>query len=778
MNRLDYCIMSLLLLAYSVCGNAAETFRRTERGITFTSCGADVEICFYSPSIVRVCKTPVNSPDGQGKKSLVVTMQPEPVSIDISGRADGKVVLSSSLLSVTVNTETGGICFADASEAVMLVNKDYGASFAAITDGGKPSYQVRESFLLDMDEPIYGVGQVMDGKFSRRNSIHHMQNENMFTYSPYFLSPTKGYAVYWDNYSISDFVDTPQDLSFQGIGRCSDYYFIYGKSADNVISGVRRLTGKTPLLPLWAYGFFQSKERYRTQDESLGTLRKLRELRIPVDCMIQDWRYWPEENHSDSTWNSHSFDPERFPDPAKWGEELHKLNSKLLIVTWPGFGCHTEQYKELDSKNMLINFKTFPSNSGAKPYDAYNPEARKIYWRYLNNGVYSVAHNDGWWLDSTEPDHIDRQNKDYEQPTYAGTYRSVKNAYSLMQNIGIGENQRLASPDKRVVLLTRSGFIGQQHVGSITWSGDVESTWEMLAAQIPAALNFTVMGLPYWNSDIGGFWARGWGEKGGCGNPEFQELYVRWMQFSLFCPMMRSHGTGLPREIFNFGKRGDWCFDAQEKAIRMRYSLLPYIYSTGYDVWANDGTFMRPLFMDFPTDKNVYEIGCQYMFGKELLVAPVTEYGAKSWKVYLPAGARWINYWTGKTEEGGQTVDCAVDRATMPLYVKAGSIMPVGPDVQYSTEKSWENLLIDVYPGADGTFTLYEDENDNFNYEKGNYSLIKFSWNDASRSLEILPRDGHFKGMLKNRVFTLRAKDSNKTVTVKYNGKKIGVKLN
>lgn len=768
-------MLSLLLPAYCMYAAAAETFSKTDNSIKFSANGIEVEITFYNSSIVRVFKTPAGAP--YNKKSLVVRMHPEIVDLYIKQQADGKVIMNSSALSVVADTNNGNIRFINKSGEVMLTNKENGKSFTAITDGGKPSYNVSESFLLGNEEPIYGIGQVMDGKFSHRYSKHHMQNENMFTYSPYFISPKSGYAVYWDNYSISDFADTPQSLSFSGIGHCSDYYFVAGENADGVIAGMRTLTGKAPMLPLWAYGFFQSKERYFTQDESVATLKKLRDLRIPIDCMIQDWRYWPQDNNSDSTWNSHSFDPVRFANPAKWRKELTKLNSKLLIVTWPGFGAKTEQFKELDAKGMMINFYTYPDNSGAKPYDAYNPEARKIYWNYLNKGVYSVVNNDGWWLDSTEPDHIDRKNADYEQPTYEGTYRSVKNAYSLMQNIGIGENQRLTSPDKRLVLLTRSGFIGQQHVGSITWSGDVESTWESLAAHIPAALNFTMMGLPYWNSDIGGFWARGWGEKGGCGNPEFQELYVRWMQFAVFCPMMRSHGTGLPREIFNFGERGTWCFDAQEKAIRMRYALLPYIYSTGYDVWANNGTMIRPLFMDFPKDKRVYEIGNQYMFGKELLVAPVTEYGVKSWKVYLPAGARWINYWTGKLEDGGRTVDCAVDRATMPLYVKAGSIMPVGPDVQYSTEKSWKALNVDVYPGGDGTFTLYEDENDNFNYEKGLYSLIKFSWNDTARTLEISPREGQFNGMLKDRVFTIRAKDCNKTVTVKYGGKKTTVHL-
>ncbi|MCE1156226.1 MAG: xylosidase, partial [Bacteroidales bacterium] len=384
---------------------------------------------------------------------------------------------------------------------------------------------------------------------------------------------------------------------------------------------MRTLTGQVPMLPLWSYGFFQSKERYHTQAEVLDVLKKYRSLRIPIDVMIQDWRYWPEYNKTDSAWNSQSFDAERYPDPVKWVDEIHKLNSKLLIVTWPGFGPKTEQRKELDSKNMIINFDTWPPNSGARPYDVFNPEARSIYWRYLNKGIFSYIHNDGWWLDSTEPDHINKKDKDFELPTFLGSYRSVKNAYSMMHNAGIAANQRATTSDKRVVILTRSGFIGQQRYGSNTWSGDVASTWDMLERQIPAALNFTLMGIPHWNSDIGGFFAGRWRNGGGNQHPEFQELYVRWMQFGAFSPMMRSHGTELPREIFQFGERGTWCFDAQERILKLRYRLLPYIYSTSWDVSAHQGTFMRPMVMDFAADKKTHDLGHQYMFGRSLLVA-------------------------------------------------------------------------------------------------------------------------------------------------------------
>ena len=605
MKRAGFVLTCATMLA-NLC--AAQNTERTPQGMKCTTQGMDIRVEFYSPSIVRVYKTPEGKP--YNKESLVVVKSPETVKVDFSEEA-GQTVLKSSILKVLVNPATGGISFHTIAGNELLKDKDYGTSFADKNDAGTPSYQVRGSFLLDKDEPIYGVGQVMDGKFNRRNSMHHMQNENMFTYSPYFMSPVKGYAVYWDNYSISEFMDTPQELAFQSLGHCADYYFMYGGNADGIIAQVRDLTGHSPMLPLWAYGFFQSKERYHTQEESLNVLKKYRELQIPIDCMIQDWRYWPEYQKTDSAWNSHSFDPERFPNPKKWADEIHKLNAKLMIVAWPGFGTHTEQRKELDTKGMIINFDTWPPQSGARPYDVYNPEARDIYWKYLNKGIFSYIGNDGWWLDSTEPDHINRQESDYDLPTHLGSYRSVKNAYSLMHNSGIASHQKALSKDKRVVILTRSGFIGQQRYGCNTWSGDVTSTWDMLEKQIPAALNYSLMNIPNWNSDIGGFFAG------------------RWMQFGTFCPIMRSHGTELPREIWNFGKRGEWCFDAQEKVINLRYRLLPYVYSTSWDVFHNDGTFMRPLVMDF---------------------APV----------YLPQGADWWDFWSNEKQQDRQTLNRSV----------------------------------------------------------------------------------------------------------------------
>ncbi|WP_316799726.1 TIM-barrel domain-containing protein [Pedobacter frigidisoli] len=759
----------------------AQSVTKTPQGLSFYAQGLQISIEFYTERIVRIYKTPVGKP--YEKTSLSVVAKPSQTAISFS--QDGKhYLMKSKLIQVDVNTETGGISFLETSGEKLLKDKDYGTQFSPLSDAGTSSYKVRNGFLLEDDEAIYGIGQVLDNKFNRRNSFHHMQNENMSTYSPYFLS-VKGYAVFWDNYSITDFNDNPQELSFESLGHCADYYFMYGKAADTVISQVRHLTGKAPMLPLWAYGFFQSKERYHTQQESLDVIKKYRKLKVPIDAIIQDWRYWPEYNKTDSSWNSQSFDSIRFPTPKKWVNEIHGLNAKLLIVTWPGFGPYTAQRREFESKNMIINFDTWPPKSGARPYDVYNPQALEIYWKYLNKGIFQYIENDGWWLDSTEPDHINVKPSDFKLPTYLGSYQSVKNAFSLQHNKGIATHQRAANSDKRGVILTRSGFIGQQRYGSNTWSGDVNSSWEMLEKQIPAALNYTLLGIPNWNSDIGGFFAGKWRKDGGNQNPEFQELYVRWMQFGAFSPMMRSHGTDLPREIWNFGNRGSWCFDAQEKYINLRYRLLPYIYSTSWNVSKYDGTFMRPLIMDFAQDKKTHEIGNEYLFGSSILVSPVTSYQTRVWPVYLPKGDGWYNFWTRKFSIGGETVytDAPVD--IIPLYIRAGSILPLGPAVQYATEKKWDNLEIYVYEGADGRFVLYEDEADNYNYEQGAYCETEFIWNNARKVLNIKERKGKYKGMLKKRTFQIILISKNcavnktyqKAKIVRYNGRSVNVAL-
>ncbi len=597
---------------------------------------------------------------------------------------------------------------------------------------------------------IYGLGQYQEGKMVQRNQKLYMLQEILITAIPFFQS-TKGYGLYWDNYSPTYFTDNQQETSFEStVGDCAIYYFISGGDADGVIARMRDLTGQVPMFPYWTYGYWQSKERYRSQDETVGVVKKYRELGVPIDGIIQDWQYWGTD---DSYWNSMEFGNPEFPDPKGMIDEVHNLNAHIIISAWASFGPKTKQFPVMEKEGMLFDFKTWPLNAGVKVYDAYNPKARDIYWDYLNKGIFSLG-MDGWWLDSTEPDHFEREDNDYNQKTFLGSFRKYRNLFPLLTVGGVYDHQRQTTSDKRVFILTRSAFAGQQRYGANAWSGDVVADWPALRNQISGGLNFSLCGIPYWNSDIGGFFL--WMYPKRIQNPNYVELYVRWLQFGTFCPMMRSHGTDAPREIYQFGEKGSWAYDAIEKFINLRYRLLPYTYSVSWDVTANSSSMMRALMMDFKDDKNALDINDEYMFGKSILVCPVTEpmytkkskdlppadfSEIKSRKLYLPDGTKWVDFWTGETLAGGQYIEKPAPIDIMPLYVKAGSIIPMGPYVQYANEKS-DPVEVRIYPGADGEFVLYDDERDNYNYEKGMFATVNFSWEDKTRTLKIGERKG------------------------------------
>jgi alpha-D-xyloside xylohydrolase len=735
------------MLLFLAAQTFAQDFQKTKLGVKANVQFMDIEVQFFSPSIIRIVKSLEGS--SLKKQSLSVIKSPEHTELAVN-EENNTVHLKSTSLQVDLDLKTGKVSFSNLQGLPLFTEKDYGTQFTVTKDADKNTYSVRQAFMLGKDEVIYGLGQQQNGKMDQRNQKIYLSNQNTKVCIP-FIQSVKGYGIFWDNYSPTTFTDNKQETSFDSeIGDCSDYYFMWGGSGDGVVAQMRDLTGQAPLMPLWVYGYHQSKERYKTQDELLSVVKKYRDLKVPLDGIVQDWQYWGK----DSLWNSMSFDPVTYPDSKGMVDKIHQLKAHLFIVAWPGFGPLTKQYSEFKEKNMLINFDTWPPKSGAKPYDPYNPASHAIYWGYLNKGVFSLG-TDGWWLDSTEPDHINIKDKDFDQSTYLGSFRSVINAFPLEHVGGIYDNQRKSTSEKRVTIFTRSAFAGQQRYAANTWSGDVVSTWPTLQRQIPAALNFSLSGIPYWNADIGGFFAGAFNKGGGAKNPEFQELYTRWLQFAAFTPMMRSHGTDIPREIYQFGQPGDKTYDVLAKFINLRYSLLPYIYSTAWDVTHHSGSIMRALFMDFEQDKQVYDIGNQYMFGKSLMVSPVTKAGQQEQAVYLPAGTLWYDFWTGKTEDGGKFITAVTPIEILPLYVKAGTIMPWGPKVQFAEEKKWDNLEIRIYPGADADFTLYEDENDNYNYEAGKYTEIPFHWDNKSRTLTIGQKKGDFIGSLVNRKFNI-----------------------
>jgi len=787
-------------LAFASLSSAAQRYEKLSSGVKANVGGNDITLTFYTPSIVRVVKTPAGNKFD--KQSLSVVKQPEQVKISVEQKGS-MLSLRSDKLTVGLDLKSGVINYAQ-GKTPLTTEKVGGAMFSPFNDAGTKTLTVAQSFQLETDEPIYGLGQHQRGNLNQRNQVYkNMIQGNTEDVVP-FIQSIKGYGIFWDNYSPTTFSDTPGETLFSSeVGQGIDYYFMYGGNADGVIAQMRELTGDAPMFPLWTFGFWQSKERYKTQDESVDVVKKYRELGVPIDGIIQDWQYWG----NNYLWNAMEFLNVEFPRPQKMVDDVHKLNAHLMISIWSSFGPETKPYRDLKAKNMLLDFHTWPESgseawpprqdypSGVRPYDVYNPEARDIYWNYLNKGLLKLG-MDGWWMDSTEPDHLSFKPSDLDLPTYLGSFRKVRNAFPLMGVGGVYTHQRAVESDKRVFILTRSAFAGQQRYGANTWSGDITSSWETLAKQIPTGLNFSLSGIPYWNADIGGFFLTKFPKK--LADPEYRELYARWMEFGAFTPMMRSHGADAPREIYQFGKKGDKVYDAAEKFIKLRYSLLPYIYSISHDVTAHRSSMMRALPMDFADDKNVWNANNEYMFGKSFLVNPVTQpqyvrketngmvedfSSIQSQETYLPASGPWYDFWTGEQLTGGQKVVSKTPLDQIPVFVKAGSILPIGPSVQFAGEKKWNDLEIRVYPGANGDFTLYEDENDNYNYEKGQYSEITFHWDDKQRTLSIGKRQGAFEGMLSNRKFNVVVVPAGKNgkpngmQTLSYSGEKTMLKF-
>ena len=792
MTHIKYFLMGIACIAFtftSLAFNNDPNYEKTKLGIKLSLENANLEIQFYTSSMVRVIKTPKNS--SYEKKSLSVVLEPKKTSFKIEEKKN-ELLLRSEKLEIAINTETGNIRYNSPDHSLLLKEKTGDPLFTPFKDVDQDTYTVSQSFNLDPKETIYGLGILQNGKMSQRNLEVKMIQANREDYIPFFQS-VKGYGLFWDNYSPTTFSDDTSATSFTSeVGDGIDYYFMYGGNADGVIAHMRQLTGQAPMFPLWTYGYWQSKERYKSQEETVGVVKKYRDLGVPLDGIIQDWQYWGDNYH----WNAMEFLNEEFPNPQKMVDDIHALNAHIIISIWSSFGPKTQPYKELEKDNMLFNFSTWPQSgksdwppnmdypSGVRVYDPYNPKARDIYWKYLKKGLFSLG-IDGWWMDSTEPDHLDITPEDFDEKTYLGSFRKVRNAFPLMTVGGVYKHMREATSDKRVFILTRSAFAGQQRYAANTWSGDTEASWKTLKDQISSGLNFSLTGIPYWNSDIGGFFI--WEFKDKLDDPEYRELYARWLQFATFTPMMRSHGADAPREIYQFGKKGEPVYDALEKYINLRYSLLPYIYSEAWQITNQQSSLMRALVMDFPNDEKVLDLNDQYMFGHSFLVAPVlksmyTEDKKENFQqdgyrqVYLPKGTEWFDYWTGERFSGGQTIDKKAPIDILPLYVKAGSIVPVGPKVDYAEQKDWSNLKINIYPGADAEFTLYEDENDNYNYEKGAYSEIKFVWDNNKQQLTIEKRQGKFEGMLKDRSFQLHIETAETTKTTKkitYNGDKM-----
>jgi alpha-D-xyloside xylohydrolase len=929
-------ILIVILISWH-CSTYQGKVKQVKNGAQVELKDLNVMVQFYADNSARIVKW---IPGSTAEKKSLVVIKTISNDLDVVVQEDDRSVnLTTGKMKIIISRIDGAIKYLRPDNTTILLENGK-ALFSPVVYQADSGYTMQQNFKLTADEGVYGLGQHQDGYMNYRGKKVVLVQSNTDAVNPFLVS-TQLYGILWDNYSKTVFEDHEQGASlWSDIGDHIDYYFVAGRSMDEVIAGYRDLTGQAPMYGKWAYGYWQSKEHYENRDELLSIAQQYRRRQIPIDNIIQDWDYWDGQEN----WGQLYFAETKFPQPEQMIKMIHDMNYHIMISIWPGLGPNTAVYKEMDKHGYLfwpIGWANF------KYYDAYVPEANNIYWKYMKNGLYSKG-IDAWWIDSTEPDIINATAKDAQEfemkkvcNSHLGSWARYLNTYSLLMTQSIYENQRKENDKQRVYILTRSSFAGQQRSATTTWSGDIGASWDVYKKQISAGINFSMAGIPYWTFDIGAFVLGAYDGVfcNGGKDPAYQELYARMFQFGAFCPIFRSHGSETPREIWEFGE-----FEKPMlKFDNLRYRLLPYIYALAWKI-TNDGyTIMRGLPMDFFADKNTYDIDDQFMFGPTMMVCPVTEYqihrppeksvliapeyfktddgrqglvakyykdagyktlalehidpnvnirwytgrpdyatdstyairwqgklipkltgkhqfhlksydpkriildgkelpivytsveqytdvieleagkeynfimevennqrgAAKAelfWKtpdmfereqmkeqrdktrsVYLPADHEWIDFWTGEIMDGGQMIlaDAPIDK--IPLLVKAGSILPMGPFLEYATEKPADPIELRIYPGADCEFVLYEDENDNYNYEKGVYSTIKIMWDDANRVLTVDERKGEFPGMLTSRQFAVVLVSEDHGVGVEvtkkadrliiYSGKKISIAL-
>ena len=637
------------------------------------------------------------------------------------------------------------------------------------------AYHTKLEFEWADGEALYGLGSHEEGMFNLRGQHQYLYQQNMKVAVPVVVS-TRGYGVFLDCTSLVTFHDDAFGSYLWGeVDEELDYYVMVGPEFDAIVQEFRDLTGRPPLLPRWALGYLQSKERYESQDELLAVAREYRARGLPLDALILDWKSWTGDR-----WGQKSLDPVRFPDPGAMVQQLHDLGIHLMVSIWPIMRPGGDDWRELSEGGHLLGNRA--------TYDAFSEPARTAYWNQARRGLFDHG-VDGWWTDATEPfeadwtgpvkpEPEDRMRRNTEE---AKRYLDpeVINAYSLMHAMGIYTGQRAACDDKRVVNLTRSAYPGQQRYATVTWSGDVVATWDTLRRQVAEGLSFCATGMPYWTTDIGAFfvgrkpalWFWSGDYDDGVADLGYRELYLRWFQFAAWLPMFRSHGTDTPRELWRFGEPGDPVYEALAAALRLRYRLLPYVYSMAAWTTSRAYTMLRALAFDFRHDACAHDVADEFMFGPAFLVAPVLapiRYGPGSTalvdvdatrRVYLPAGCDWFDLWTDRRLAGGQVVDVPVVLEHVPVFVRAGSIVPLGPVRIHAGDQPDATLEIHVYPGRDATFTLYEDEGDGYAYEGGASATIELAWDDSARRLWIGRRSGSYPGMPEEREVSIVVHD-------------------
>ncbi len=732
----------LLFTAVSSCVLFAQetppvTVEQEANGIVVHNGTETLHLTACGGSVIHVVAGP-GDPQSASPDQPWIVNPCKPDHLDIQ-RSTSAVTVSTPQLKVIIALDNATLVFKDANGKTLLEeDKRQPRRYVPDEINGEKVYHVSDRFLPDAAEGLYGLGQHQNGVFNYRGTVVELAQANTDVAVPLLVS-TNGYGIFWNTASRAWFDNRfARELKLSSeAANAIDYYFFYGPEIDEIVHHYRHLTGHAPLFGEWAYGFVQSKDRYTSAQQLLNIAGEYRSHHVPLDLIVQDWFWW--KHQGDPEFSSAYLAP--YPDVPKALRELHDEHIHAMISAWAVLDPKSNTYQQMKQRNLLI--------PGTTDYDATNPAARDLYWNLLIGKLFAQGW-DGFWLDSSEPEGINGVSDAVldDKHLFIGNGARYTNIFPLLHTGNVYDHWRKTTDQKRVFLLTRSAFAGQQRNAAVTWSGDIFSTFLSFQRQIPAGLNFAVSGIPYWTTDIAGY-----APARDTHDPSYQELYTRWYQFGAFCPIFRTHGhrANNENEVFSYGPMTPILIDYD----KLRYRLMPYIYSLAWRVTNSDYTIQRPLIMDWRTDEKVRNIGDQFMFGPSILVNPVTIEGAKSRWLYLPPSPAWYDFWTGEKLQGDQRIEAQAPIERIPLYVRAGAIIPMGPEIEYATQKPDTPVELRIYRGADGSFDLYEDAGDTYAYEKGAHAVIPIRWNDANHMLTLEPRQGQYDGMEKEMTFRI-----------------------
>lgn len=750
----------LIVMQAGFAQSAIRSYKKQPDGVLFLLdkgamkirlCMADIVQVQYSifDSIPAFSSLVVNNPFSQK------------INFEVS-ESEKNITVTTHTLTISISRATAAISYlTNSGQLITSEDNAENKTMHEQTVAGIATYSCSTQFNSPEDEALFGLGchPIDTGAMNYKGRNQDMAIKYLTGAVPVLLS-SKGFGLLWDNYSASEFYGAEAgNTKFKYVsesGKAVNYYFFYGPDFDHIIDLYRQTTGKAPMFPKWSFGLFQSQDRYKSQQEIISVKDNYRNNHIPVDAIVQDWYYWEP-----LPIGSHVMNAERYPNPKAMVDELHKANIHGMISIWPVFGKGTPNFDALQKMGGLtsITWDNVVTHTFDTYYDAHNPKARDLYWEQASDSLVKRYGWDAWWVDQCEPDNGSLLDERRKAIFSVGKGIDYFNTYSLEHSKGLYKGWRKDIPGKRAFFLIRQAFAGAQRNAITLWSSDISCTFASFKIQVPQGINACASGIPYWTSDIGGYhfhWqAPDWSL------PDKQELFTRWFQFGVFCPIFRIHGKG-ERALFS----KNWSDDTKKTLLdydKLRYRLLPYIYSLAGRVTKENYTMMRALSFDFRNDAAVYHISDQYMFGPAFLVNPVTEQlytgkevtGRHTRNVYLPKETQWYDFWTGRQYKGGQTLEAEAPINIIPLYIKAGSLIPMGPVMEYATQRPADSIELRIYAGADGHFELYEDENDNYNYEKGKSATLTFSWNDKTQQLSISDRKGLFTGMLQRRVFNI-----------------------